>query len=85
MYANLSAGGKLRGFEFVYNRAKCCFGTKPLVQERVFVRCPRGKSVRYIDPFARLTGMLHVKLIRDRETGVVRAVYELDLEHIEPV
>ncbi|HZL37014.1 MAG TPA: hypothetical protein VFC78_16965 [Tepidisphaeraceae bacterium] len=79
-----SVGDNFRDFQFVYNLRRG--STKaPQVQERVFVHCPSDRKVAYINDFARLTGILHVKIIRDPNTGQVVALYEMDMEHVEPI
>jgi hypothetical protein len=84
MYDLRSAGPKLAQFQLVYNIQKCCFSGPPQVQERVFVHLKTGPGVRFYDEQVSCLGILHVRLKRD-DQGVVRSVYDLDLESINPV
>jgi hypothetical protein len=55
------------------------------MQERVYARCPKGMSVSYLfQELTTLTGTLHVKIERDPETHAVMAIYELDVEKLDP-
>jgi hypothetical protein len=82
MYAPNSAGGDVSNFQFVYNRTKCCFSGPPQVQERVFVRMPKG-SIPYDNDMVKVTGTLHVDVVKDG--GKIISVYTLDLEKVDQV
>ena len=73
-------GGHVR-FQFVYNVTKCCFNGPPQVQERVYAHVPSG-SVPDMN-FGLLTGVLHVKVERDK-VGAIQSVYTMDVEKAEP-
>jgi hypothetical protein len=79
MYAPNTSGGDVDNFQFVYNISKCCFNGPPLVQERVFVKVPKG-AVSYDDAMVRVTGKLHVNV--QKEAGNIISVYTLDLEKV---
>ena len=88
MYAPKSASGRGTQFEFVYDVNKCCFSGPPQVQERVFAKVANGR--RDIPIFSQyeladLVGVLHVRVVRDKETGVVTRVFEMDVESAELV
>jgi hypothetical protein len=86
MYSPQSAGDRGTEFQFVYNVTKCCFSGPPRVQERVYGYVKDGKDVPVYDmyTFARVTGTLHVRVVRD-ETGSVHSVYDLDVDKAERV
>ncbi len=69
-------------FQLVYSIAKCCFGGPPKVQERVFAHAPN--EVQIYGGMVDVIGRIHVKVERD-ETGIVRSVYRLDVEHVKPI
>jgi hypothetical protein len=86
MFAPNEAADDVRAFELVYNIAECCFGGPPKVQERVFVRVPAGKqgvpNYQYRG-IVRVIGTLHVKAKKGVD-GAVVALYEMDVESVEP-
>jgi hypothetical protein len=86
MYSPQSAGERGTEFQFVYNVTKCCFSGPPLVQERVYGHVKDGSDVPIYDmnTFARVTGTLHVRVIRD-EAGSVHSVYDLDVDKAEKI
>jgi hypothetical protein len=86
MYSPTSAGDRGTEFQFVYNVTKCCFSGPPLVQERVYGYVKEGKDVPVYDmyTFARVTGTLHVRVVRD-DVGSVHSVYDLDVDKAEQV
>lgn len=77
-----NASVRVKDFQFVYNIQKCCFNGPPLVQERVFVHCPPGKSFPYIGDYMQMVGTLHVDV--KREDGVITSVYSMDVESGKP-
>ena len=81
MYNPQSAGDRGREFQFVYNVTACCFNGPPQVQERVYAYA-KGKSLRLfsMSQFAEVTGVLHVRIVRDKDTGAIYSVYDLDVE-----
>ena len=86
MYNPQSAGDRGTEFQFVYNVTKCCFSGPPRVQERVYGHVNDGKDVPLFDmyTFARVTGTLHVRVVRD-EVGGVHSVYDIDVDKAERV
>ena len=74
-----SSAARVKDFQFVYNVNKCCFSGPPLVQERVFVHIPNGKSLPLISDYVRVVGTLHVD-VKKNEDGVITSVYTMDLE-----
>ena len=56
-----------------------------MVQERVYGHVPGGSSVPLYDQntFVRLTGILHVRVVKDPDTGKVSSVYDMDVEKAE--
>jgi|SRR5579862_2025801 len=76
------ASGDHVKFQFVYNVAKCCFNGPPQVQERVYAVVPSG-AVPDMN-FGRITGVLHVKVVRDK-SGAIQSVYTMDVEKSEPL
>jgi hypothetical protein len=84
MWSLQSAGPRVSQFQLVYNIQKCCFSGPPQVQERVFVHFHHDKPIQYYDQLVTITGVLHVRLKRD-DQGVVRSVYDMDMESLTPV
>jgi hypothetical protein len=82
MFSPQSAGDRGTEFQFVYNVTECCFKGPPQVQERVYGYAPKGKSISlfHMNQFAEVTGVLHVRIVRDKETGAIYSVYEMDVE-----
>ena len=87
MWGHKSAGDRGTEFQFVYNVNECCFKGPPQVQERVYAYAPKGKSVRLFNmyQFAEITGTLHVRIVRDKETGGIYSVYDMDVESPKPL
>jgi hypothetical protein len=81
MYAPNAAGYQVNDFQFVYNISKCCFNGPPQVQERVFVTASKG-AVPYYSDLVRVVGTLHVNVAK--EAGIIKSVYTLDLEKVDP-
>jgi hypothetical protein len=81
MWGHRSAGDRGSEFQFVYNVNECCFKGPPQVQERVYAYA-KGKSLRLfsMSQFAEITGVLHVRLVRDEATGAIYSVYDLNVE-----
>ena len=85
-----SAADTGKSFEFVYNITQCCFNGPPRVQERVFGYSKTDINIPDSSVFAELTGVLHVRVIRDKPTepgkpGRVVSVFDLDVESLQPV
>lgn len=83
MWQEYSAGDKLAGFQLCYSIAKCCFSGTPKVQHFVDSRVIQGKTVNYYPGLVRVTGTLHVNVIRD--AGAVKSVYQLEVENVEDI
>ena len=84
MYSDTGASS-VRGFQFVYNIQRCCFGGPPKVQERVFVYCAPGKVINPNPaPYMQMVGTLHVQVKKEKE-GAITSVYTMDLESARPV
>ncbi|HEY7117111.1 MAG TPA: DUF3299 domain-containing protein [Tepidisphaeraceae bacterium] len=84
---NFSAGDKLSSFTLCYSVAKCCFGGPPKVQHFVACKASEGKQVRNYEGSGtvRVFGTLHVNVIKDKETGKINSIFQMDLQHVEPV
>lgn len=83
MWNSLSASdGRVGSFELCYSITKCCFSGPPLVQHFVKARVKPGKSVYNIPNLVKVTGTLHVKVIRGPEK--VDAIYEMDVDSVDP-
>lgn len=84
MYAGNSAGDDVSAFQFVYNISKCCFNGPPLVQERVFMKVPDGKTVPYYGQMVRCVGTLHVA-VNKNDAGKASSIYDMELQKVEPL
>jgi hypothetical protein len=86
MWGHRSAGERGNEFQFVYDVNECCFKGPPQVQERVYAYA-KGKSLKLFSQyqFAEITGVLHVRIIRDKDTGAIYSVYDLDVESTKPL
>ena len=82
MWGHRSAGDRGNEFQFVYNVNECCFKGPPQVQERVYGYAPKGKSLQLFPQwqFAEITGVLHVRIVRDKDTGAIYSIYDIDVE-----
>jgi hypothetical protein len=69
-------------YEFVYNVQRCCIGGPPQVQERVYCHCPPQTPIFAQSDYARVVGVLHVRVVRDK-TGSIHSVFDLDVQHQE--
>jgi hypothetical protein len=85
MWAPRDAGdGSLSYFQLVYSKTKCCFNGPPLAQHFVDSNVNPGKTVYYdSDGMVRVWGTLHVKF--RREGPVIKSVYEVDVDKVEPM
>ena len=80
MYDPQNATDQTHAFQFVYNVSKCCFSGPPKVQERVYAVVPHGAvEFRGQEAFVRLTGTMHVAIVKDSVSGTVSSVYTLDV------
>lgn len=78
MYPTMDSSRRVRECQLVWNISKCCFGGPPLVQERVFLNAPPGRTMELYDPytFVRVIGTLHVRIERNSE-GAITSVYKM--------
>ena len=72
-----SASTSLSSIELVYN-IRDYWGGPPPTQERIRVKLPKGKTIRYVDNYVQVAGTLHVNI--QRENGVIISVYQMDLD-----
>ena len=85
MWNALSAGnGQLGSFELCYSIAKCCFQGPPQVQHFVFSRPAPGRELYYYPNLVKVTGVLHVNVVRDPGANKISQIYQMDVENIEP-
>ena len=82
MFSPQSAGDRGNEFQFVYNVQKCCFSGPPLVQERVYCHSHADIPLYPVSDFARVVGILHVRVVRDKSGGI-HSVFDLDVQHDE--
>ena len=80
MFAPENAGSRGNRFQFVYDVNKCCFGGAPQVQERVFAYAKKGSPIYPQDVLATVVGTLHVRVVKDPQTGAITSVFDLDVE-----
>src|SRR5580658_8747736 len=87
MWAPNSAddSGHLSYFQLVYSKTKCCFNGPPLAQHFVDGNVVQGKHVYYYDVPVKVHGTLHVFVRKDPTTGVIKSIYHVDVEKVEPV
>jgi hypothetical protein len=85
MWAPRDAGdGSLSYFQLVYSKTKCCFNGPPLAQHFVDSNVNAGSTVYYdSDGMVRVWGTLHIKFRRDGP--VIKSVYEVDVDKVEPM
>jgi hypothetical protein len=85
MWAPRDAGdGSLNYFQLVYSKTKCCFNGPPLAQHFVDSNVMPSRTVYYdSDGMVRVWGTLHIKFRRD--AGVIKSVYEVDVDKVEPM
>jgi hypothetical protein len=80
-----ASDGRMMNFQLCYSIAKCCFQGPPQVQHFVKVTASPDKSPVYYAPnLVRVTGVLHVKVVQDKEAGKVKEVYSLDVDDVRP-
>jgi hypothetical protein len=87
MWAPNSAddSGRLNYFQLVYSKTKCCFNGPPLAQHFVDGNVVEGKHVYYYDVPVKVNGTLHVFVHKDPTTGVIKSIYHVDVEKVEPI
>lgn len=85
MWAPRDAGdGSLGYFQLVYSRTKCCFNGPPLAQHFVDANVKRGVDAEYSDGMVRVWGQLHIRFRRD-PGGVIKSVYAVDVDRVDPL
>jgi hypothetical protein len=80
MFGVDTAGNRGRKFEFVYNVSDCCFNGPPQVQERVFAYAKNGLPVYDSSVFAEIVGTLHVRIVKNPDTGEISSLYDMEVE-----
>jgi hypothetical protein len=88
MWAPHSAddSARLDYFQLVYSKTKCCFSGPPLAQHFVDCYVVKGaKHVYYYDVPVKVWGTQHVVIRKDPQTGVIKSVYRVDVDKIEPI
>jgi hypothetical protein len=86
MWQPLSASdGRVGAFDLCYSIAKCCFSGPPQVQHFVKCRVDPNRVAFYYPNLVKVTGTMHVKVIRDADAGKLSQVYNMDVVSIEPV
>jgi hypothetical protein len=71
---------KLRRFQLVYDIDSSRRRQAPKVQERVFAVANKSVPVFNQDTFVEVVGTLHVRVIRDPQTGQIVSVFDMDVE-----
>jgi hypothetical protein len=85
MWEPYSTDQGVKQFALVYSIAKCCFNGPPQIQHFVQSRTVGNYAAGYYQGPVRVTGTLHVNVVKNDETGKVTSVYQLDVERVEPV
>ncbi len=81
MFNPMTAGVRTE-YQLVYSPHPTPFGP-PLVQERVYAHAPQTTNVYSMFDLARVDGVLHVRVARDR-SGAVHSVFDMDVESVTP-
>ncbi|MGA2233708.1 MAG: hypothetical protein ABSH22_22615 [Tepidisphaeraceae bacterium] len=84
MWAPTSAGSdSVNYFQLVYSITKCCFNGPPLAQHFVDANVVPGRVVyNYGQDPIHVWGTLHIRF-RKEPGGVIKAVYEVDVDKVE--
>jgi hypothetical protein len=77
--------GKMSYFQLVYSKTKCCFSGPPLAQHFVDGNVQTGVSAQYYEGLVKVWGKIHVFMRHDPETGIIKSVYHVDVEKLEPL
>jgi hypothetical protein len=87
MWAPKDAGdGSLSYFQLVYSKTKCCFNGPPLAQHFVDGNVVPGTNVYYYDSgMVSVWGTLHIRFRRDPDSKVIKSIYEVDVDKLDPV
>jgi hypothetical protein len=82
-----SAGNdsRLAYFQLVYSKTKCCFSGPPLAQHFVDGYVVQGKHVYYYDVPVQVLGTLHVYIRKDPTTGVIKSIYHVEVQKVDPI
>jgi hypothetical protein len=71
-------------FQLVYSIAKCCFSGPPLAQHFVDANVVPGHKVYYYpNTMVNVWGTMHIRFRKD-PGGVIKSIYEVDVDKIEP-
>jgi hypothetical protein len=84
MWAPTSAGtDSVNYFQLVYSISKCCFNGPPLAQHFVDANVVPGRTVyNYGQDPIHVWGTMHIHFRKD-PGGVIKAVYEVDVDKVE--
>ena len=85
MFGAETAGDRGRKFQFVYDVNKCCFGGPPQVQERVFAYAKKDIPIYDYSVLAEVIGTLHVRVVKDNDTGAITSLFDLDVEQAQAI
>jgi len=80
-----ASDGKMAGFDLCYSIAKCCFSGPPQVQHFVKCKVEPGRTAYPFSNLVKVTGTLHVNVVRDPEANKLTQVYAMDVVSVEQV
>jgi len=81
-----ASDGGLSYFQLVYSKTKCCFSGPPLAQHFVDGNVIPGRTVYYdSDGMVSVWGTLHIRFRRDPDSKVIKSIYEVDVDRVDPV
>jgi hypothetical protein len=81
---NYAGDGAMRYFQLVYSRTKCCFNGPPLAQHFVDSNVVSGRNAQFSNDQVKVFGTLHIKIRRDPDSGVIKSIYEVDVDDLKP-
>lgn len=84
MWVPGSFADQVKGFQLCYSVAKCCFSGPPQVQHFVNSTAPPGKAIPVYPGLVQVAGTLRVK-VKPGPEGKVASVYEMEVEHVDPL
>jgi hypothetical protein len=78
--------GGISYFQLVYSKTKCCFNGPPLAQHFVDGNVIPGHTVYYYgNGMVSVWGTLHIHFRRDPDSKVIKSIYEVDVDRVDPV
>src|SRR5262245_10542301 len=80
-----ASDGRMASFDLCYSIAKCCFSGPPQVQHFVKCRVDPDRAGYSYPNLVKVTGVMHVNVIRDPEANKLTQVYAMDVVAVEPV